>query len=167
MNTTKSNQDNNTNEELHEALHDPFSFYNTDNIGDKIKKLRQSLKLTGKELADKIGVSKVAISQYENNKTKPTIGNLKKIADVGNVDLDYFLGAPTATEEEIMEFLDKESLKAMRSTFMRADSTLRAKLLLEIVPMFSPDDIQLTLFLLSQSIADADIAKINVKFKFD
>lgn len=166
MSTIKSNQDNNTNEELH----DPFSFYSTDNIGDKIKKLRQSLKLTGKELADKIGVSKVAISQYENNKTKPTIENLKKIADVGNVDLDYFLGTPKkvlSTEEEIMEFLDQESLKVMRSTFMRADSTLRAKLLLEIVPMFSPDDIQLTLFLLSQSIADADIAKINVKFKFD
>lgn len=166
MSTIKSNQDNNTNEELH----DPFSFYNTDNIGDKIKKLRQSLKLTGKELADKIGVSKVAISQYENNKTKPTIENLKKIADVGNVDLDYFLGTPKkvlSTEEEIMEFLDQESLKVMRSNFMRADSTLRAKLLLEIVPMFSPDDIQLTLFLLSQSIADADIAKINVKFKFD
>lgn len=166
MSTIKSNQDNNTNEELHE----PLSFYSTDNIGDKIKKLRQSLKLTGKELADKIGVSKVAISQYENNKAKPTIENLKKIADVGNVDLDYFLDAPTkvlSTEEEIMEFLDKESLKVMRSTFMRADSTLRAKLLLEIVPMFSPNDIQLTLFLLSQSIADADIAQINVKFKFE
>lgn len=164
MNTMKSDEDNNKNEELHEP------FYSTDNIGDKIKKLRQSLKLTGKELADKIGVSKVAISQYENNKAKPTLENLKKIADVGNVDLDYFIDAPInilSTEEEMMEFLDKESLKVMRTTFMRADSTLRAKLLLEIVPMFSPNDIQLTLFLLSQSVADADIAQINVKFKFE
>ena len=164
MSTIKSDKDNNKNEELHE----PFG--STDNIGDKIKKLRQSLKLTGKELADKIGVSKVAISQYENNKAKPTLENLKKIADVGNVDLDYFSDAPTkilSTDEEITEFLDKESVKAMSATFMRADSTLRAKLLLEIVPMFSPDDIQLTLFLLSQSVADADIAKINVKFTFD
>lgn len=140
-----------------------------DTIGDKIKKLRTSLKLTGQELADKIGVSKVAISQYENNKVTPTLENLKKIANVGNVDLDYFI-TPTipilTTEEEINDFLDKEALKSMRNIFMRADSTLRAKLLLEIVPLFSPNDVQLVLFLLSQNVDNADIAKINVNFKF-
>lgn len=158
MSTIKSDKDNNKNEELHE----PFG--STDNIGDKIKKLRQSLKLTGKELADKIGVSKVAISQYENNKAKPTLENLKKIADVGNVDLDYFSDAPTkilSTDEEITEFLDKESVKAMRATFTTMGAICKhAKRKRLISNLIDYDDIEIK----KKPFSHTEIAKRQGKF---
>lgn len=51
-------------------------------LGENIKKLRLSKKLSRKALADKIGVSEVTITRYENNDREPNLNTLKKISDV-------------------------------------------------------------------------------------
>ena len=44
-------------------------------IGDKLKNARLDKKLTQEEVAEKLFVSRQSISNWENNKTYPDIGN--------------------------------------------------------------------------------------------
>lgn len=67
-------------------------------IGNKIKELRKSHKMTLEELADNlnkkypntINFNKGKISKWENNKEEPRLSSVKILADFFNVSLDYF-----------------------------------------------------------------------------
>lgn len=61
-------------------------------LGKTIRELRESLKLSQKELAERIGVSNVVLSRYELDDRKPDFDTLEKIADFFNVTTDYLLG---------------------------------------------------------------------------
>lgn len=61
------------------------------NIGNKIKDLREQNNLTQKQLGEKIGVSAVSITRYEKGERTPGINRLKKIADIFDVDVNYFI----------------------------------------------------------------------------
>ncbi|OGQ13087.1 MAG: hypothetical protein A2026_07180 [Deltaproteobacteria bacterium RBG_19FT_COMBO_46_12] len=61
-------------------------------IGDHIRKRRMDLKLTQKEVAEKLGVDKTAIQFWENNRVKPSLGNIPKIIE--------FLGYDPLGEEK-------------------------------------------------------------------
>lgn len=66
-----------------------------DNIYDfglRLKELRKRKGLTQKQLGDKLGVTKDAISHYENNTQTPSIDRLTKIAVCLNTSVDYLLG---------------------------------------------------------------------------
>ncbi|MBP3226780.1 MAG: helix-turn-helix transcriptional regulator [Methanobrevibacter sp.] len=58
-------------------------------LGDKIKLLRTTAKLTQEEFAEKLGVSQQAIGLWERNKNLPNQKLLIKIAKFFNVTLDY------------------------------------------------------------------------------
>lgn len=49
-------------------------------FGKNLKELRESENLTQGELAEKIGVSQVAISQFERGETNPKLTTLKLLA---------------------------------------------------------------------------------------
>jgi DNA-binding XRE family transcriptional regulator len=59
-------------------------------IGSKIKKLRQSRKLTLQTVADEVGFSPALISLVENNHVSPPIATLSKIAKFFGVKIGYF-----------------------------------------------------------------------------
>lgn len=59
-------------------------------IGSKVKKLRQSKKLTLQAVAREIGFSPALISQIENNNVSPPIATLSKIAKFFEVKMGYF-----------------------------------------------------------------------------
>ncbi len=58
---------------------------------DRLKQLRIDANLTSEELADKIGVSRSAIGNYEIGLRTPRIEQLEALADLFNVDIDYLL----------------------------------------------------------------------------
>ncbi|TZE82596.1 helix-turn-helix domain-containing protein [Calorimonas adulescens] len=60
-------------------------------FGDVLHRLRKEKHLTQRELADKLSISRSALSLYESNKREPDFATLKKIADFFNVSLDYLL----------------------------------------------------------------------------
>lgn len=60
-------------------------------IGDKLKKARQDKKLTQEEVAEKLFVSRQSISNWENNKTYPDIGNVIALSDLYQISLDELL----------------------------------------------------------------------------
>lgn len=60
--------------------------------GDLIRVYRKRNKMTQKELAAKSGVSEFLIRNYENNKSNPKYGTLKKIATVLGIPVSEILG---------------------------------------------------------------------------
>ena len=56
-----------------------------------IKYLRQTRELTQVQLADKLGVAKQSISNWENDNIMPSVDMLEKIADFFSVSTDYLL----------------------------------------------------------------------------
>lgn len=61
-------------------------------MGEILKKLRILNQKSQKEVADQIKISAPAYFKYENGDAKPTIENLKKLADFYNVSIDYLVG---------------------------------------------------------------------------
>ena len=61
-------------------------------LGKRIKSLRKEKGLTQEELGKRINVTKVSICCYEKDNRVPTLETLLALADVFNVDINYFLG---------------------------------------------------------------------------
>lgn len=60
--------------------------------GERIKEARKRAGLTQKQLADKLGISYVGISQWENNQRNPKLETLQRIADALGVDVETIGG---------------------------------------------------------------------------
>lgn len=61
-------------------------------FGSNLKELRLKHKMTQKELADKIGVTKSVISYYELQERSPSPEILIKLSRIFHVTTDYLLG---------------------------------------------------------------------------
>ena len=61
------------------------------NFGEKLKTLRTGMKLTQKQLADRIGVAKSIVSYYESGDRYPSYDVLIKIARIFHTTTDYLL----------------------------------------------------------------------------
>jgi len=96
-------------------------------IGENIKMLRESNKMTVRELAAKINLSPSYISGIENNKANPTIDKLKKIADAFNISVkDLLNGEEIEGDNKELLFKisklnksDKELIKNMIERFKK------------------------------------------------
>ncbi|QTD42144.1 helix-turn-helix domain-containing protein [Sporosarcina sp. Te-1] len=66
-------------------------------LGQRLKKLRLDRKLTQKQLAEKIKVTHVSISGYENGNRYPDTDTLQRLADYFDVSTDYLLGRSNLT----------------------------------------------------------------------
>lgn len=67
------------------------------NIGEKIKLLRKSRKMTQEDFSQKIGVSRSTLSCYEIGQRTPSLKTLQEIAEIFGIGLDYF--GLSATDE--------------------------------------------------------------------
>lgn len=61
------------------------------NLGNKITKLRKKEKMSQEILANKIGVSRQTISNWELNITKPDTDHIKKMSKIFNISIDEIL----------------------------------------------------------------------------
>ncbi|MBR4934486.1 MAG: helix-turn-helix transcriptional regulator [Anaerotignum sp.] len=77
----------------------------------KLRNLRELSNMSQKELSDKIGVSTVMISQYENGKKMPARPTLNKIADVFGVTTSELLGEEENETPEEMIILNRAAKK--------------------------------------------------------
>lgn len=63
-----------------------------ENFGDVLKTLRESKGLNQGDLAEKIGVSRATLSDYERGKTEPNFSTLMAIAKFFGISIDKMLG---------------------------------------------------------------------------
>ena len=79
-------------------------------IGTTIKKLRRDRNITQEQLAELLGVSTNAVSQWECDKTAPDISHLPVLANIFEVSADILLEidiAKSKKQSEIKEFTTK------------------------------------------------------------
>ena len=58
-------------------------------IGERISKLRQESDISQLQLARILGISRQAVSKWENDQSSPDTLNLIRLADVLNTDIEY------------------------------------------------------------------------------
>lgn len=73
-------------------------------FGKKLQKLRNQNNWTQEHLADKLYVSRTAVSKWESNKGYPNIDSLKDISKLFNVTIDELLSS-----EEIIDMASNEN----------------------------------------------------------
>jgi transcriptional regulator with XRE-family HTH domain len=62
------------------------------NYGERLKKLRESKKLSQQQLADRLKINRSTYARYELGQTQPDFETLEKLADFFEVSTDYLLG---------------------------------------------------------------------------
>ena len=76
---------------------------------DRLKALRKENRMTQARLGELLNYGYTAIANYEAGRNQPSITDLKKIASIFNVSMDYLLGAtdlrqPFTVDDETAEF---------------------------------------------------------------
>ncbi len=61
-------------------------------LNERIRELRNAAGISQVELAEKLGVSKQSVSNWENDNIQPSIEMLLKISRTFNVSTDFLLG---------------------------------------------------------------------------
>jgi len=67
----------------------------------RLRKLMEEHHTTQKELAEKVGISRQAISQYADGSVQPNIEKFYKIKEYFKVSADYLLGKTNSESTEI------------------------------------------------------------------
>jgi len=79
-------------------------------FGEKLKEARKEAKLSQEEFAEKIGVSRSAIAKWESDRGMPDVENLKVIASLLNISIDYLLDDDSRISfNETREAIDLDS----------------------------------------------------------
>ena len=81
----------------------------------RIRELRILHEMSQQDLADRLDVNKVTISQYERGVRKPDLNVLTALCDIFNVSSDYLLGVDDVT----IRFVGKEGLEKLNSRTTR------------------------------------------------
>lgn len=61
-------------------------------FSEKLKELRNEKNLTCKAVADKVGLTKNAITNYESGIREPSLSVLKSLCELFEVSADYLIG---------------------------------------------------------------------------
>lgn len=83
-------------------------------IGSTIKKLRRERNMTQEQLAEYLGITANAVSQWECDRTAPDISQLPMLARILQVTTDRLLGVNFSRDEEEIERIGRESFDFYR-----------------------------------------------------
>ncbi|MBQ6877416.1 MAG: helix-turn-helix transcriptional regulator [Oscillospiraceae bacterium] len=78
-------------------------------FGEKLLELRKQNNFSQEELAEKLGVSRQAVSRWESGETMPDSPNLLQISNIFSVSADYLL------RDEIEEIFSKQEPKTEKT----------------------------------------------------
>ncbi len=102
-------------------------------IGKKIATLRKNSNMTQMELADNLGISFQAVSNWERGSSMPDISKLPELAEIFEVSLDELLGEKSPVMEAAVEGCLEECVKS---------GEIEEEELKNVLPIFKPKQIQ-------------------------
>lgn len=97
-------------------------------LSEKIQKLRKENNLTQEQFAEKIFVSRTAVSKWETGRGTPSIDSLQMIANKFNIKLDDLLSG-----EEIVEIVKTETNERITRIVSFADAIVNMCAILAII----------------------------------
>lgn len=69
-------------------------------IGDNIRYYRKLNKMSQEDLGKQLGLSRVAITSWESNRTRPNSGYVEALAKIFGIDKTKLIGTEYLTERE-------------------------------------------------------------------
>ena len=141
-------------------------------IGEKLSKLRKENGISQEELAEKLNISRQAISKWENNESLPDTENLITIAKLFNVSIDFLVGNKMVDSEQKNSTEKKSTEKSNSKTteligLVSLVVSMSIFLYLGLVhSMWHPGWIIFLLLPLSGSLSAAIIKKSPSKFAY-
>jgi len=72
-------------------------------FGEKLKKLRKDNQLTQDELAEKIYVTRTAISKWETDKGYPSIDSLKQLSNLFHISIDELISDTDIENKRLLD----------------------------------------------------------------
>lgn len=90
------------------------------NMADRIQYLRKTNEISQEELADKVGVSRQAVSKWESEQSLPDLGKIITMSDYFGVTTDYILKGiePVADKEQKSSELTSKILYIASTAFV-------------------------------------------------
>ena len=82
-------------------------------LSEKLKEYRKTFDLSQEQLAEKLNVSRQVVTKWECESGLPEIGNLKALAELFGVSIDYLLDDEKVVEYPIIKekyLVDKNNL---------------------------------------------------------
>jgi len=101
---------------------------NTEELGRFIRRRRQELGLSLRDLADKTHVSASTLSRIENGTGKPDADNIARLTDWLDVPMERILGGRSSDEEsQAVVYYPRESTPEIVEAHLRADRKLSSE----------------------------------------
>ena len=76
-------------------------------LGERLRILRESVKLSQVKMADLLGVKQSSISRYEQGLSAPSLETLVKYADYFDVSMDYLFARTDKPQGKLYEYRPK------------------------------------------------------------
>ena len=73
-------------------------------VGQRLRVLRESVKLSQNKLAGMIGVRQSSINRYENGQSVPSVQTFRWYADYFDVSLDYIFGRTDKPQGKLYDY---------------------------------------------------------------
>ena len=122
--------------------------FDMEKVGRKIAKLRKSHNMTQPELADKMGISFQAVSNWERGNSMPDIAKLPELADLFHTTVDELLGEKSGLVES--------AVRGDLEGYLE-DNHISSEEICNAAPILKPD--QMTVVL--ESRKEADWSELN------
>ena len=104
---------------------------------ERINILCKENHITGKEIGEKLGLKKSPLTDWKNNKSKPTIDQIKTICEIFAVSADYILFGKDTNEN-----LTKEESEVIQA-YKKADARTQEIVKLSLQP-YMPQETKLS-----------------------
>lgn len=96
-------------------------------LGEKIREARKKCGLSQEQLADIMAVSRSAIAKWETDKGLPDVGNLKVLARILSVSVDYLLDETEASDCPVIREVYNLAAYGRGCTKVKKDRVVRDK----------------------------------------
>lgn len=85
-------------------------------LGVRLQELRKSHNLSQEQLAEKLDVSRQAVSKWESSQANPDINNIVKLSNLYEVSTDYLLTGKEHDSQAVSkeQMVDKKSFKKLQ-----------------------------------------------------
>ena len=98
-------------------------------LGEKLKEARKKIGLSQEQLAEKLCVSRQAVTKWESDKGMPDIGNLKAIATLLNTSIDYLVDNDSNIDKLVIkEYINLDDFEKSGRCRCKQDAVVLNKL---------------------------------------
>ena len=147
--------------------------FDTMKFGKALSTLRKEADMTQNEVADRLNLSRQAISKYERGESFPDISILVMIAELFNVTLDELInyGEPTKGESTILKNVAKGNADIIAENIadvVNLAPLLKPSILTKLSHQFEKQGIDISdIITLAEYLTDESVVKLIEKATFD